>query len=74
MFFSRSAEKFEGSPFIIVRSSCTWTFIFFALAPRKSVGGSRLGMRFHVCHGQKSRFVGDGKPPTFNRNPYNGAL
>ena len=24
-----------------------------------------------MCHGQKSRFLGDGKPPTFNRNPYN---
>ena len=24
----------------------------------------------HVCHGQKSRFFGDGRPPTFNRNPY----
>ena len=23
-----------------------------------------------MCHGQKSRFVGDGHP-TFNRNPYN---
>ena len=24
---------------------------------------------FHMCHGQKSRFFGDGHP-TFNRNPY----
>ena len=21
---------------------------------------------FHMCHGQKSRFLGDGRPPTFN--------
>ena len=28
----------------------------------------------HVCHGQKSRFFGDGRPPTFNRNPYNGYI
>ena len=27
-----------------------------------------------MCHGQKSRFVGDGRPPTFNRNPYNGYI
>ena len=27
-----------------------------------------------MCHGQKSRFFGDGKPPTFNRNPYNGYI
>ena len=25
----------------------------------------------YLCHGQKSRFFGDGKPPTFNRKPYN---
>ena len=25
------------------------------------------------CHGQKSRFIGDGHP-TFNRNPYNGYI
>ncbi len=28
----------------------------------------------HVCHGQKSRFFGDGRPPTFNRHPYNGYI
>ena len=28
----------------------------------------------HMCHGQKSRFIGDGKNPTVNRNPFNGAL
>ena len=27
----------------------------------------------HMCHGQKSRFFGDGHP-TFNRNPYNGYI
>ncbi len=27
----------------------------------------------HVCHGQKSRFFGDGHT-TFNRNPYNGYI
>ena len=27
----------------------------------------------HMCHGQKSRFLGDGHP-TFNRNPYNGYI
>ena len=36
----------------------------------------QLGFRYmcksHMCHGQKSCFFGDGKPPTFNRNPYNG--
>ena len=26
-----------------------------------------------MCHGQKSRFIGDGHP-TFNRNPYNGYI
>ena len=26
-----------------------------------------------MCHGQKSRFFGDGHP-TFNRNPYNGYM
>ena len=26
-----------------------------------------------MCHGQKSRFFGDGHP-TFNRNPYNGYI
>ena len=31
-----------------------------------------LGSRY-MCHGQKSRFVGDGHP-TFNRNPYNGYI
>ena len=25
-----------------------------------------------MCHGQARRYIGDGKPPTFNRNPYNG--
>ncbi len=29
---------------------------------------------FQMCHGQKSRFIGDGRPPTFNRNPYNGYI
>ena len=28
----------------------------------------------YMCHGQKSRFFGDGKPPTFNRNPCNGYI
>ena len=28
----------------------------------------------HMCHGQKSRFIGDGRPPTFNRNLYNGCI
>ena len=28
---------------------------------------------YHMCHGQKSRFIGDGHP-TFNRNPYNGCI
>ena len=27
----------------------------------------------NVCHGQGCRYIGDGHP-TFNRNPYNGAL
>ena len=27
----------------------------------------------YMCHGQKSRFIGDGHP-TFNRNPYNGYI
>ena len=27
----------------------------------------------YMCHGQKSRFLGDGHP-TFNRNPYNGYI
>ena len=27
-----------------------------------------------MCHGQKLRFFGDGRPPTFNRNPYNGYI
>ena len=27
----------------------------------------------HMCHGQKSRFIGDGHP-AFNRNPYNGYI
>ena len=27
-----------------------------------------------MCHGQGCRFFGDGKPPTFNRNPYNGYI
>ena len=26
---------------------------------------------FYVCHGQGCRYIGDGRPPTFNRNPYN---
>ena len=31
------------------------------------------GEWWHMCHGQKSRFYGDGRPPTFNDwNPYNG--
>ena len=29
-------------------------------------------MTCDMGHGQKSRFFGDGRPPTFNRNPYNG--
>ena len=29
-----------------------------------------LNLLGHMCHGQKSRFVGDGHH-TFNRNPYN---
>ena len=28
----------------------------------------------YKCQGQKSRFFLDGKPPTFNRNPYNGYI
>ena len=27
-----------------------------------------------MCHGQKKRYIGDGRPPTFNRNPYNGLM
>ena len=27
-----------------------------------------------MCHGQARRYIGDGKPPTFNRNPYNGYI
>ena len=33
-----------------------------------------IGMFWYMCHGQKSRFFGDGRPPTFNRNPYNGYI
>ena len=29
------------------------------------------GILQHMFHGQKSRLFGDGRPPTFNRNPYN---
>ena len=28
----------------------------------------------HVCHGQKSRFFGDGKIPPLIGNPYNGYI
>ncbi len=36
----------------------------------------RKDIFLQLCHGQKSqsRFSGDGKPPTFNRNPYNGYI
>ena len=27
-----------------------------------------------MCHGQKSRFFGHGRHPTFNRDPYNGYI
>ena len=27
-----------------------------------------------ICAMVKSRYIGDGKPPTFNRNPYNGYI
>ena len=28
----------------------------------------------NICAMVKSRYIGDGKPPTFNRNPYNGYM
>ena len=28
----------------------------------------------NICAMVKSRYIGDGRPPTFNRNPYNGVL
>ena len=31
------------------------------------------GGYIYICHGQKSRFFGDGHT-TFNRNPYNGYI
>ena len=31
------------------------------------------GCRF-ICARVKSRCIGDGRPPTFNRNPYNGYI
>ena len=43
---------------------CTWEF------PSNSF---HLKTFSHMCHGQKSRFFGDGHP-TFNRNPYNGYI
>ena len=27
-----------------------------------------------MCHGQGCRYIGDGRHPTFNRNPYNGYM
>ena len=27
-----------------------------------------------MCHGQGCRYIRDGRPPTFNRNPYNGYI
>ena len=27
-----------------------------------------------ICAMVKSRYIGDGRPPTFNRNPYNGYI
>ena len=44
----------------------------FPLAPEKFSSMSCFS-NFHMCHGQKSRFFGDGHP-TFNRNPYNGYI
>ena len=35
--------------------------------------GPAIPFGFHLCHGQKSRFFGDGHP-TFNRNPFNGYI
>ena len=49
----------------------TWPFRTGNSARKRDLFGARW---VHVCHGQKSRFIGDGRPPTFNRNPYNGAL
>ena len=34
---------------------------------------SRSNWYHHMCHGQKSRFVGDDHP-TLSRNPYNGYI
>ena len=37
---------------------------------RREISSTRVGYKgflpFHMCHGQKSRFFGDGRPPTFN--------
>ena len=32
------------------------------------------GADFQVNHGQGCRYIGDGRPPTFNRNPSNGYI
>ncbi len=35
---------------------------------------SILSQAKEVVHLQFCRYIRDGRPPTFNRNPYNGAL
>ena len=40
-------------------------FCFFFCELLEMVGKSKEYFT-HMCHGQKSRFLGDGRPPTFN--------
>ena len=42
--------------------------------PRSTMGRKEGARGTHMCHGQKSRFFWDGRPPTFNRNHYNGYI
>ncbi len=55
---------------------CVWTYLEKAVhskAKSSKMISWPSRCQLHMCHGKKSRFVGDGHP-TFNRNPYNGYI
>ena len=57
----KQSQKFDGR-------DCS---IYLKVSPTRSLRWNVMNIQ--MCHGQKSRFFGDGHP-TFNRNPYNGYI
>ena len=62
---AKSGSGIDPDPFLGHRAAST---------PWQTANQLRLVVEIpiiYMCHGQGCRYIGDGKNPTFNRNPYN---